>query len=302
MPITMPDSTSTAPTDRSMPPVMMTAVMPIAMIATKAKLRVTLNRFCWVAKTSLASDSTTNATTAATETQKVCWLTSQLSQLPCTRPVDRFLEGRRHVEASSAAAMHHAVSIAPVMRPVTSSGRALRDRLVGHLLAAPQHDDAVGDGEHVGHAVADQHDRDAVVAQAADQVQHLGDLAHADRRRRLVHQHDLRVRQPRAGDRDRLALAAGHAAHQVARPRLRLQLGEQLAGALEHARGSPGRGTGRSRASARGRGRRSRPRSGCRTARGPGRRSRCRASRASAGLWKATFAALASSIVPALGG
>ena len=72
MPITMPDSTSTAPTDRSMPPVMMTAVMPMAMMATKAKLRVTLNRFCCVAKTSLANDSTTNATTAATDTQNVC--------------------------------------------------------------------------------------------------------------------------------------------------------------------------------------------------------------------------------------
>src|SRR4249920_3789487 len=83
MPITMPDSTSTAPTERSIPPQMMTAVMPIAMIATNAKLRVTLNRFCWVAKTSLANDSTTNATTAAIDTQNVCWLTSQLNQWPC---------------------------------------------------------------------------------------------------------------------------------------------------------------------------------------------------------------------------
>src|SRR5882672_2147907 len=81
MPITMPDSTSTAPTERSMPPVMMTAVMPIAMMATNAKLRVTLNRFCWVAKTSLANESTVKAMTAATDTQKVCWLVSQLSQL-----------------------------------------------------------------------------------------------------------------------------------------------------------------------------------------------------------------------------
>ena len=82
IPITMPDSTSTAPTERSMPPLTMTAVMPIAMMATKAKLRVTLNRFCWVAKTSLASASTTNAATAATETQNTCWLTSQASQCP----------------------------------------------------------------------------------------------------------------------------------------------------------------------------------------------------------------------------
>ena len=86
IPITMPDSTSTAPTERSIPPLTMTAVMPIAMMATKAKLRVTLNRFCWVAKTSLASARTTNAATAATETQNTCWLASRASQCPCTRP------------------------------------------------------------------------------------------------------------------------------------------------------------------------------------------------------------------------
>ena len=89
MPITMPDSTSTAPTDRSMPPVMMTAVMPIAMIATNAKLRVTLNRFCCVANTSLATDIATNAITAATDTQNVCWPASQASHVACSRlPID----------------------------------------------------------------------------------------------------------------------------------------------------------------------------------------------------------------------
>ena len=87
MPITMPDSTSTAPTERSMPPLTMTAVMPIAMIATNAKLRVTLNRFCCVANTSLANDSTTNATTAATDTQNVCWLASQAAS--CRAPGGR---------------------------------------------------------------------------------------------------------------------------------------------------------------------------------------------------------------------
>ena len=83
MPITMPDSASTAPTDRSMPPVMITAVMPSAMMPTKAKFRVTLNRFCWVAKTSLATDRTRKASTAANETQNVWRLTSQLSQPSC---------------------------------------------------------------------------------------------------------------------------------------------------------------------------------------------------------------------------
>ena len=73
-----------------------------------------------------------------------------------------------------------------------------------------------------------------LVAQLADEVQHLGDLAHRDRRGRLVHQHDLGFRQHGAGDGHRLALAARHLLDQVARPRLRLQLREDLAGAPVH--------------------------------------------------------------------
>ena len=42
---TMLHRQSTEPTDRSMPPVMITSVMPSAMIATKVKLRVMLKRF-----------------------------------------------------------------------------------------------------------------------------------------------------------------------------------------------------------------------------------------------------------------
>ena len=40
-------------------------------------------------------------------------------------------------------------------------------------------------------------------------VEHLRGLRHAERRRRLVEQHDLRLAEQRAGDRDLLALAAG---------------------------------------------------------------------------------------------
>src|SRR5437868_1387681 len=212
MPITMPDSTSTAPTDRSMPPVMITAVMPTAMMATKAKLRVTLNRFCCVAKTSLASVSTAKATTAATDTQKVCWLTSQPSQLPCDR---RSIDARR-LSSASCSAPKSSPFPAHSCRPDRTGDeprhlfrRALRDGLVGDLLPAAQHDDAIGDGKDVGHAVADQHDGDRALAQAADEVEHLGHLAHADGRGGLVHQHDLRLREARAGDRDRLPLSTG---------------------------------------------------------------------------------------------
>jgi hypothetical protein len=61
-------------------------------------------------------------------------------------------------------------------------------------LSSSQHRDAVAHREHVGHAVADQDDRDPLIAQAPDQVENLGDLADADRGGRLIHEHDLRIR------------------------------------------------------------------------------------------------------------
>ena len=293
MPITMPDSTSTAPTDRSIPPVMMTAVMPIAMMATKAKLRVTLNRFCWVAKTSLASASTTNASDRGDRDPERL-LADEPGQPVCRAPGGR----------SSPRAMASAIrqpSIAPVMRPVTSSGELAAIGLSATFSPRRSTTMRSATANTSGMRWLISTTAIAVLAQAADQVQHLGDLAHADRRRRLVHQHDLRVRQPRARDRDRLALAAGHAPHQVARPRLRLQLGEQLAGALEHAAvvQDPQRAEAEHRARARGT--RSRPPSGCRTARGPGRRSRCRRRARRPACGSATLRP-SSVIVPALCG
>ena len=168
-------------------------------------------------------------------------------------------------------------SMAPVMSPVTSSGELAAIVLSATLRPRRMHDDAVGDREHVGHAVADQHDGDALVAQLADEVQHLGHLAHRDRRRRLVHQHDLGVGQPGAGDRHRLALAARHLLDEIARARLRLQFREDLAGAPVHGGIVEDAGTARRRGAARGRERRWPPRSDCCRAPDPGGRSRCRA-------------------------
>ncbi len=53
--------------------------------------------------------------------------------------------------------------MAPVIRPVTSSGEVWPIGLSATLRAAAHDDDAVADREHVGHAVADQDDGDAVV-------------------------------------------------------------------------------------------------------------------------------------------
>src|SRR3989442_13246759 len=63
---------STEPTERSMPPVMITIVIPSAMIATKVKLRATLEMLFEVANELVANDRKMQARMTATETQKAC--------------------------------------------------------------------------------------------------------------------------------------------------------------------------------------------------------------------------------------
>ena len=67
--------------------------------------------------------------------------------------------------------------------------------------------DPVGGLEDVGHVVADQDDAEALVAQVADQAQHLRRLAYAERGGRLVEDGDLAAERAGAGHRDDLALA-----------------------------------------------------------------------------------------------
>src|SRR4051812_33995926 len=50
------------------------------------------------------------------------------------------------------------------------------DRLLRHLAAAPHDEDAVCDGEDIGHAVADQDNGNALIAETPDEVEHLRHL------------------------------------------------------------------------------------------------------------------------------
>ena len=125
------------------------------------------------------------------------------------------------------------------------AGRHLRDHP-----AQVEAGDAVGDLEHVGHVVADQHDAEALLGQPADEVEHLAGLRDAQRRGRLVEQHDLGVPEHGLGDRHGLALAAGerrdrrphrrHGAHRQRRegaPRGLLHVGLVEQPGLARARG-----------------------------------------------------------------
>src|SRR5262245_60379395 len=172
-PVTMAARQRIEPTDRSMPPVMITAVIPMATIATKAKLRVTLNRFCGVAKALVANDRTTAASRAAASTQKA-WR-------PSIRPTTPWLRAsmarRRSPDIDSFIGLPSGGGDRARDEPGHLLGAGRRDGLVGHLGPAAEHYDAIGHREDVGHAMADQDHGDAPVAQPPHQGQHLGDLA-----------------------------------------------------------------------------------------------------------------------------
>ena len=103
--------------------------------------------------------------------------------------------------------------------------------------AEAEDDDPVGDLEDVDQVVADHDDAQAALAQAPDQLQHLGGLRDAERRGRLVEQHDPGLAEQRARHRDLLALTAGERADLAAQARDRhRQAGEQLLGLVLHPR------------------------------------------------------------------
>src|SRR3954466_1668707 len=233
--LTTPLKTATAPTDRSMPAVMITNVMPVAWTSSTAASVAMLRAF--EAETKLWNSSTENTTISPT----------RIRPIDVVEPVTkRFHHGTRSVVGSSGSSVSSSTTASRVPAPVSliasapagsrqrpwSSNDALSCRLLvaqraGHRpddvlhrhLAAPeprdalaeaQHLDAVGDLEDLGHVVADEHDREAALAHAEDEVEDVARLHDAERGGRLVHEDDLARPRYRAADRDALALAAGH--------------------------------------------------------------------------------------------
>jgi len=99
----------------------------------------------------------------------------------------------------------------------------------------PQHEDAVGDLEHVGQVVADHKHTEPTLAQPADQRQHLRGLRDTERGGRLVEQHDLRLAEQRARHRHLLTLAAREGPDLVAEARDRhREVGQELLRAVLH--------------------------------------------------------------------
>ena len=128
--VMMPEMPMTEPTDKSMPAVMMTAVMPRAMMPMKAKLRVTLNMLSALANTGDTKLMTMPMMMTANVTQNA-WLpisfcNGELARTPTTSSIATWLTGRspwlRERAHRCRIGDPQACSMAPVIRPVTSSG------------------------------------------------------------------------------------------------------------------------------------------------------------------------------------
>src|SRR3954469_5039537 len=232
---TTPLNTSTAPTDRSMPAVMITNVMPVASTSRTAASVAMLRAF--EADTKLSYSSTEKARMSAT----------RISPIHVLDPVTkRCHHGTRSVVGSSGSSVSSSTTVSRASAPVSliasapaGSGQRPRwtpdalscrllvaqcagyrpDDVLHRHLAAPeprdalaeaQHLDAVGDLQDLGHVVADEHDGEAALAHAQDEVEDVARLDDAERGGRLVHEDDLA--RPRHGPahRDAPARAAGH--------------------------------------------------------------------------------------------
>ena len=111
-------------------------------------------------------------------------------------------------------------------RPVERAARQQRGDVVRMRIlrldlrddaAVAQHDDAVGDPEHLADVAARQQHRNPGAPHPLEQTLDLGGLSHADRGRRLVQHQQARLANERHRQRQQPALAAGQRADELRR-------------------------------------------------------------------------------------
>ena len=127
-----------------------------------------------------------------------------------------------------------AVSMPTIILTISSGVVSVRRR-TPTFRPRRKHCDAVGDGEHLPHVMADDDDAVAGRLEVQDQVQDLSRFLHAERGGRLVHDDDAAVLRGRPADGDRLPLAAGKLADLDGQRRdVDFERGDDLARAFEH--------------------------------------------------------------------
>jgi hypothetical protein len=135
------------------------------------------------------------------------------------------------VEAGDVAAHHHRDE------PVGRQRRALERADVG---AVAQHRHAVGQLVDLGHSVADVDDREAFLAQLADQAEQMFRFARRQRRRRFVHHQNACAGMHGARDLDELLLGDRQRADQRVRPERRAEARQHVLAAARHRRAVDG--------------------------------------------------------------
>src|SRR5690606_4412621 len=193
------------PTERSMPPAMITKVAPTAMIPMNAERVRTLKMFVEVRNDGWISAPMTTSRTRPSSGVSCCHgtlltLCRQVGAV-ATSGTDMGFRGPRLGERYVAA----------------QAGRVGHHRLLGQVVAGERpghpapvhHDDAVGQAEDLGQLAGDQHHRHASRDQLGDVEVDLTLGPDVDAARRLVEDHDVRVGQHHLRPDALLLVAAG---------------------------------------------------------------------------------------------
>ena len=225
--VTTLDRPSSAPTERSMPAVMMTKVMPMAMMPVSDTARTMLamlsgarNRICAVParREDDAADHHHDQADQALEAHE---------QRQRIAPL-----GRRRGRAGLGGRACFGVSHLRLPRICRGQHRVLVDGALelGDVAALAQHHDAVAQADQLRHLAGGDQDAEALAGELAQPRIDLALGADVDAARRLVEQQQARIAEDLLGQHDLLLVAAGQRADRdvgVARPDVELAEGLQ---------------------------------------------------------------------------
>ena len=205
-------SATIAPTDRSMPPPMITKVIPMLTTPITDAARRMVRLLSMLANCSPA----------------VTTPTTQISSSATTRPGVAADAGAQHGEERVALLLRlerglfdagtvlaHAGTFPSMTRSRTVASSSSGGGGLVDDLALADDEDPVGETEHLLDLAGDDHDGDAAVGQRTDQLVDLGAGADVDAAGGLVEQQHPAVAQQPPGQHDLLLVAAGQGAHRA---------------------------------------------------------------------------------------
>ena len=181
----------------------------------------------WPLPSTPAMPNTSPARTSSSKSATV--VTPRSSSTHSCGDVEHDVAGRggRLVDGEGHVAAHH-------QRGEGLLGGLGRVGLTDHL-PAPEHDDAVGDGEHLAELVGDEDDRLPLLHQALDHREELVDLAGREHGRGLVEDEDVGLAVERLDELDALLLADRQVADDGVRDRSRARSGRRARGCVARA-------------------------------------------------------------------